>query len=44
MSLQEGDLFNHHAAISHSLLEDTVLYGANSLPVPWLLVPRLVLR
>ncbi len=43
MSLQEGDLFNHHAAISHSLLEDTVLYGAISLPVLWLLVPRLVL-
>jgi spore maturation protein SpmB len=43
MSLQEGDLFNHHAAISHSLLEDTVLYGAISLPVLWLMVPRLVL-
>lgn len=43
MTLQEGDLFNHHAAISHSLLEDTVLYGAISLPVFWLIVPRLLL-
>lgn len=43
MSLQEGDLFNHHAAISHSLLEDTVLYAAISIPVLWLIVPRLAL-
>jgi hypothetical protein len=43
MSLQQGDLFNHHAAISHSLFEDTVLYAAIGLPVFWLMVPRLVL-
>lgn len=43
MTLEEGDLFNHHAAISHSLLEDTVLYAAISVPVLWLIVPRLVL-
>jgi spore maturation protein SpmB len=43
MTLQEGDLFNHHAAISHSLLEDTVLYAAISIPVLWLIVPRLAL-
>ncbi len=43
MTLREGDLFNHHAAISHSLLEDTVLYAAISIPVLWLIVPRLAL-
>lgn len=40
---QEGDLFNHHAAISHSMLEDTILYAAVGLPVFWLMVPRLAL-
>lgn len=40
---QEGDLFNHHAAISHSLLEDTILYAAVGLPVFWLMIPRLLL-
>lgn len=40
---QDGDLFNHHAAISHSLMEDTILYAAISLPVLWLIVPRLAL-
>ena len=43
MTAKEGDLFNHHAAISHSLLEDTVLYGAISLPIFWLIVPRILL-
>ena len=43
MSAAQGDLFNHHAAISHSLLEDTMLYAAIGLPVFWLMVPRLVL-
>lgn len=43
MKKQEGDLFNHHAAISHSLMEDTILYAAISLPVLWLILPRLAL-
>lgn len=43
MTAAQGDLFNHHAAISHSLFEDTVLYAAIGLPVFWLMVPRLVL-
>ncbi len=42
MTVQEGDLFNHHAAITHSLFEDTVLFSAISLPVFWLIVPRLI--
>jgi len=43
MTKQESDLFNHHAAISHSLLEDTILYSALAIPLFWLVVPRLVL-
>ena len=43
MKKQDGDLFNHHAAISHSLLEDTILYSAISIPVLWLVIPRLLL-
>ncbi|HWR12853.1 MAG TPA: nucleoside recognition domain-containing protein [Rectinemataceae bacterium] len=42
MKKQDGDLFNHHAAISHSLLEDTILYSAIGIGVFWLVVPRLV--
>ncbi|PKL06386.1 MAG: transporter [Spirochaetae bacterium HGW-Spirochaetae-9] len=41
MKKQDGDLFNHHAAISHSLLEDTILYSGIGLSVFWLMVPRL---
>ena len=40
---QDGDLFNHHAGICHSLLEDTFLYAAVSIPIFWLVVPRLIL-
>lgn len=43
MKPQEGDLFNHHAAICHSLLEDTILYSALGVPIFWLLAPRFVL-
>lgn len=42
MTVQEGDLFNHHAAITHSLFEDTVLFSVISIPVIWLMVPRLI--
>jgi len=38
---QEGDLFNHHAAISHSLLEDSILYSGIGIGLFWLIVPRL---
>ena len=38
---QEGDLFNHHAAISHSLLEDSILYAGIGIGLFWLIVPRL---
>lgn len=43
MKAQGGDLFNHHAGISHSLLEDTALFMAIGVPIFWLVVPRLLL-
>lgn len=43
MKKQDGDLFNHHAAISHSLMEDSILYASISIPLFWLVVPRLIL-
>jgi len=43
MKPQEGDLFNHHAAVCHSLLEDTALFIALGIPLFWLTVPRLVM-
>ncbi len=43
LSQSEGDLFNHHAGISHSLLEDTLLYAAIGVGAFWLIVPRVVL-
>jgi hypothetical protein len=43
MKLQEGDLFNHHAGICHSLLEDTALYLVVGIPFIWITIPRLVL-
>jgi hypothetical protein len=43
MKPQEGDLFNHHAGICHSLLEDTTLFVAVGLPLFWITIPRLVL-
>lgn len=40
---KEAKLLNTHVAISHSLLEDTLIYVAIGLSLFWLLVPRLVL-
>jgi hypothetical protein len=42
MKSQDGDLFNHHAGMCHSLLEDTALYLALGLPLFWLTLPRLL--
>jgi spore maturation protein SpmB len=42
MKLQDADLFNHHASLSHSLLEDTALYLALGVSLFWLIVPRLM--
>jgi hypothetical protein len=43
MRKQDGDLLNHHAAMCHSLFEDTVLYAALGVPLLWITVPRLIL-
>lgn len=40
---QEGDLFNHHAAVCHSLLRDTALLLVLGAPLFWLTLPRLAL-
>ncbi len=41
MKPQDADLFNHHAAVCHSLLEDTALFLAIGVPLFWITVPRL---
>jgi hypothetical protein len=43
MKPQYGDLLNHHAAMCHSLLEDSLLLVAFGLPLFWITVPRLLL-
>ncbi len=43
LSLKESRLLNTHIAVSHSLLEDTLLYFALGLSLFWLMVPRLIL-
>jgi hypothetical protein len=43
MKPQDADLFNHHAGLCHSLLEDSVLFVAVGVPLFWITVPRLVL-
>ena len=37
------DLLNYHLAISHSQLEDPLLFAVLGLPVVWLIVPRILL-
>ena len=41
LSRSEGDYLNHHLAISHSLLEDTLIFVALGVPLLWIVVPRL---
>jgi hypothetical protein len=36
-------LLNYHIAVSHSLLEDTLLFVAIGVPALWIVVPRLLL-
>lgn len=40
---QDADLLNYHIAISHSNLEDLLLYAAIGVSAWWLLLPRIVL-
>ncbi len=43
LSDSESKLLNTHIALSHSLLEDTLLFFAIGAPLFWLLIPRIVL-
>lgn len=43
LSRKEADLLNHHIAISHSQLEDPLLFFAIGLSMWWLIWPRLLL-
>ncbi|GHT97957.1 hypothetical protein FACS1894142_3620 [Spirochaetia bacterium] len=43
LSLSEAKLFNHHVALSHSQLEDTLLFTALGAPYLWVALPRLIL-
>jgi len=41
IAARDGDLLNHHAALCHSLLEDTVLFAAFGAPVLLITLPRI---
>ncbi|HCX98606.1 MAG TPA: nucleoside recognition protein [Bacteroidales bacterium] len=43
VSRRDADLLNYHIAISHSNLEDLLLFVAIGAPVMWLLLPRLII-
>ena len=40
---QETNLLNHHIAISHSLLKDTLLFVAIGINAMWITFPRVIL-
>ena len=40
---EDADLLNHHIAVSHSLLEDTLLFVAMGYPLLILVIPRILL-
>lgn len=42
LSQEEGDLLNHHLAISHSILEDNLIFVAIGVPLLWILATRLI--
>lgn len=43
MTKSEADLLNHHIAVSHSQLEDPLLFATIGVPLGWLIIPRLLL-
>jgi spore maturation protein SpmB len=43
LSSQHSNMLNHHSAMSHSQLEDTLLFTAIGVPYLWAALPRLVL-
>ncbi|MFW5663713.1 MAG: nucleoside recognition domain-containing protein [bacterium] len=40
---KDADLLNYHVAISHSNLEDVLLFAAIGVSVPWMLAPRILI-
>lgn len=40
---KDADLLNYHVAISHSNLEDLLLFAAIGVSVLWMLIPRLII-
>lgn len=43
LNLPDARMLNNHLAISHSLLEDTLLFVAIGVPIFWVTVPRVLL-
>ncbi len=43
VSTDDADLLNFHIAISHSNLEDLLLFAAIGAPIAWILFPRLLI-
>lgn len=43
VSNNDAKLLNTHVAISHSLLEDSILFMSIGLPVIWIIAPRVIL-
>lgn len=43
LNREDADLLNHHIAISHSQLEDTLLFVAMGFPIAILIFPRILL-
>ncbi|MDR1597239.1 MAG: transporter [Treponema sp.] len=43
VSKTDADLFNHYAGLSHSHLEDTLLFVSIGVPLFWAAIPRLVM-
>lgn len=43
ITLQDADLLNHHVAISHSNLEDVLLFAAIGASIFWMIVPRIII-
>lgn len=43
ISKEENDLLNHHVAVSHSLLEDTLLFMTIGVSAFWITIPRILM-
>ena len=43
ISAKESDRLNHHLALSHSLLEDTLIFVAIGVSWIWITIPRIIL-